>query len=987
MNRKVFIAAGTALSLMLGSALVVSPGCAINGEFLGLEDFQRDILIGGLAAAVLNQLAADGGDDGAGAPVGQDGADGLNCWDLDEDAVEDAEEDINGDGRWDAQDCRGPDGVDGNPPAPDGQDGQDGLHCWDANGNGVGDSSEDHNRDGRFDALDCQGSDGAAGADGSDGSPGPAGEPGQDAPSFFDIFIDDFFVAELDQGEVSGFPTRLTVNAVPIEEPRLPFQGPIAFRMAVPTSYQRGHDVTMRLYFYRTGFTENDCFVMTLDARRLRVGAGIEVYGDDCADAKDQDCGRRWIRFHADVVGDIAEGGKGDGDPTLVVVDLPLNSVDGLNLERDLADADKLDGKQFLAFEINDAESSEDDRVYQIIGVEFFESPAGTARLIGGTVYLDDRDEDDGIIDEQFNPCAVTDCNNNGIPDHLDIKNCPDDDPSCRDCNDNRIPDECDIRDCPLEDVKCQDCNDNQVPDECDLCVNRVETGFAASVAGTNLPFTFLHDGFTQELYATAPGFMGGVAFAPDGDVLVNRCPGPGQNYEGSDLRRFDHQSTVVLNGGAVHPLIVTMPSNAGCGMVNYADGLIYTNTGSGVRGLDPDTGATVRAAFGPGGNGLGMTVDPQTGDLNYVGLDGSILGVDHAFTTNYIFSSVTAGRDFVEYIQFDPSGEFLFAATRGDPGDPDPLSEAFLTVIRRDGTLVQDIPIVHDGSRREPDGIAFHASTPRFVVTTNLDGTMSRFDFADDDYTQAPAITLFASGGFRGDFTQVGADGRLYLTQNGTRFADGTTAKGTGQNSVVAICCGFNPPVPGDITLSPREAINVAGDNHTVIARVSRQSEALEGMNIAFDIVAGPNAGAHVTSVTDATGRAFFLYPGANGPGVDEIQATFEDETGLHVSNVVTKEWLPADCSNDCNENGVPDECELEGDDCNENGVLDECEVDVCDDGDPCTRDFCDGGCFNEPLCGGGLVCVEGDCRECRTHEDCPKGEFCVAGECQIGD
>ena len=56
---------------------------------------------------------------------------------------------------------------------------------------------------------------------------------------------------------------------------------------------------------------------------------------------------------------------------------------------------------------------------------------------------------------------------------------------------------------------------------------------------------------------------------------------------------------------------------------------------------------------------------------------------------------------------------------------------------------------------------------TPKFVVTNNEnDGTMTRFDFPNDDYTQAPTVTVFASGGFRGDLTQVGSDGCIYSTQ-----------------------------------------------------------------------------------------------------------------------------------------------------------------------------------------------------------------------------
>jgi hypothetical protein len=100
-----------------------------------------------------------------------------------------------------------------------------------------------------------------------------------------------------------------------------------------------------------------------------------------------------------------------------------------------------------------------------------------------------------------------------------------------------------------------------------------------------------------------------------------------------------------------------------------------------------------------------------------------------------------------------------------------------------------------------EPDGIAFHAATPKFVVTSNTDGTMTRFDFPGDDFTQVPTQSVLASGGFRGDLSQVGSDGCLYLTQDGTNFDDTSSS---GEDSVVRICPGFLPPV-GPCSFTPR--------------------------------------------------------------------------------------------------------------------------------------------------------------------------------------
>jgi hypothetical protein len=67
------------------------------------------------------------------------------------------------------------------------------------------------------------------------------------------------------------------------------------------------------------------------------------------------------------------------------------------------------------------------------------------------------------------------------------------------------------------------------------------------------------------------------------------------------------------------------------------------------------------------------------------------------------------------------------------------------LLILRRDGTLAQPLISVVDTppgggtpATHVPDGIAFHLGAEEFVVTNNLDGTMTRFDFPDTT-THAP--------------------------------------------------------------------------------------------------------------------------------------------------------------------------------------------------------------------------------------------------------
>lgn len=300
-------------------------------------------------------------------------------------------------------------------------------------------------------------------------------------------------------------------------------------------------------------------------------------------------------------------------------------------------------------------------------------------------------------------------------------------------------------------------------------------TAQTALAAGNS--FTFLQAGFTQAVYGVDTNFFGGVAFASNGDPLVDYC-----FFSGSNLDRFAVGSTFVAHGTTLHSLTVE-PSNAGCGLTNHPNGTLYSNTGGGVINL-AQTGATIKGPFGPPGDALGIATDPQTGNLVYVGSNGTINFVDSALTTTGTFSTVTTG-DFIDQIAFDPTGNFLFLSNRS------PSLE--LTILRRDGTLVQNVPVSH-----EPDGIAFHASNPQFVVTVDTDGTMNRFDFPGNDFTQTPTQSLFASGGFRGDNAQVGPDGCLYLSQDGTRYDNGDT---TSENSLVQICGGFAPPSGVDNT------------------------------------------------------------------------------------------------------------------------------------------------------------------------------------------
>lgn len=285
--------------------------------------------------------------------------------------------------------------------------------------------------------------------------------------------------------------------------------------------------------------------------------------------------------------------------------------------------------------------------------------------------------------------------------------------------------------------------------------------------------FTFIKSGWQAEVVGTHNGFLGGIAFAPDGDILANSC-----SFGGSPLFRFDVQGgTTSVHGSQVYSES-TISSNAGCGMTTHSNGDIYTNTSSGVVRLDPDTGLQIGLASGGGGNTLGIAEDPLTGKIYWVGSDNTIKVFDPV-TNTITNSSFASNGGFTDGIFWDPAGSLLYTTDR---------SHNSVDIFDRSGTLVNSYAIGH-----EPDGIAFAADG--FVVTNNTDGTLT--EIAPDG-----TVTTFASGGFRGDLSFVGPDGAWYITQNGTRYADGTTSS---LNSIVRISKvdggGFLPP-PGTSTV-----------------------------------------------------------------------------------------------------------------------------------------------------------------------------------------
>lgn len=108
----------------------------------------------------------------------------------------------------------------------------------------------------------------------------------------------------------------------------------------------------------------------------------------------------------------------------------------------------------------------------------------------------------------------------------------------------------------------------------------------------------------------------------------------------------------------------------------------------------------------------------------------------------------------------------------------------------------------------------------------------------------------------------------------------------------------GATAVVGEGIVLSPAEAINPVGTDHTVTAKVQDNAGApIPGVSVTFSVIAGPNEGLTGDVLTDANGEAEWTYTSNGEEGTDTIQACSNlvasaTDVPVVCSNEVTKTW-----------------------------------------------------------------------------------------------
>ena len=128
------------------------------------------------------------------------------------------------------------------------------------------------------------------------------------------------------------------------------------------------------------------------------------------------------------------------------------------------------------------------------------------------------------------------------------------------------------------------------------------------------------------------------------------------------------------------------------------------------------------------------------------------------------------------------------------------------------------------------------------------------------------------------------------------TQNADGSWPGDSWGDSQLTTCWAMltlEKAAPPQLALLPPFDTNPPGTDHTVTAVYKIAGVPQVGVEIQFEVIAGPNAGDAGSDVTDANGEATFTYTGDGGTGTDTIEATAVDPAGAPlISSQATKVW-----------------------------------------------------------------------------------------------
>ena len=303
---------------------------------------------------------------------------------------------------------------------------------------------------------------------------------------------------------------------------------------------------------------------------------------------------------------------------------------------------------------------------------------------------------------------------------------------------------------------------------------------------------------------APAPSGVGpiGLTFDAGGSLLVGDGP-DGFVY------RFGTGGGVADSG---HRVNATSVPGVLTGLAFGKDGRLYAgrNSGGDVVEIDPGTGAIVRTVIAGLGQVRALAVDPLSGDLFVTSAGSSLIRVANPASLAPVASvyapmhdpdGLTIGADATMYVvDFPAAGGAASVVRVAGTNSPVPGAKVTIaTVPGADGVAVGANPVDH--------------SKPPYLAVNRTDGKVTLIDLTQSPASESDIVT----GGSRGDFSTVGADGCLYATQTDrvlkVTAADGRCPFGHRFDPVSA----FLPP-----TVATTQATGISADRATLTGTVN---------------------------------------------------------------------------------------------------------------------------------------------------------------------